>query len=126
MNFYYNGVDVLQDTKLNACVMRDRAGGEADSLSAVFADPQGLWAAWKPQRGDQVRLVDGDFDTGVLYVDNPQISGGLFRLDAISVPPSIRRPRTKVWRDVRLSEIVSDMASQAGLGKQTYDIQDYY
>ena len=73
-----------------------------------------------------MRLVDGDFDTGVLYVDNPQISGGLFRLDAISVPPSIRRPRTKVWRDVRLSEIVSDMASQAALGKQTYDIQDYY
>ena len=96
MNFYYNGVDVLEDTKLNACVMRDRAGGEADGLSAVFADPQGLWAAWKPQRGDQVRLVDGDFDTGVLYVDNPQISGGLFRLDAISIPPSIRRPRTKV------------------------------
>lgn len=126
MIFYYNGVDVLEDTKLNACVMRDRAGGEADGLSAVFADPQGLWAAWKPQRGDQVRLVDGDFDTGVLYVDNPQISGGLFRLDAISIPPSIRRPRTKVWRDVRLSEIVSDMASQAGLGKQTYDIQDYY
>ena len=126
IQFYYEDVDVLaDDTKLNACVMHDRAGGEADGLTAVFADPLGLWAKWNPQRGDKVRLVDGDFDSGILYVDDPRASGGFFRLEAVSVPPSIRQPRTKVWRDVRLSEIISDMASQAGLTAQTYDIQDY-
>lgn len=125
--FFYEGVDVLQqDVKLNACVMHDRAGGEADGLTVVFADPAGLWADWNPQRGDKVRLVDGDFDSGVLYVDDPRKSGGFFRLDAVSVPPSIRQPRTKVWRDVRLSEIISDMAAQAGLSFQTYDTQDYH
>lgn len=125
MNFYYEGVDVLNNTKLNACVMHDRAGGEADSLTAVFTDPLGLWADWNPQRGDQVRLVDGDFDSGILYVDDPRKTGGFFRLEAVSVPPSIRKPRTKVWRDVRLFEIISDMARQAGLQIQTYNIQDY-
>lgn len=127
MQFFYENVDVLQEgTKLNACVMHDRAGGEADGLTAVFADPTGKWATWNPQRGDRVRLVDGDFDSGVLYVDDPRISGGLFRLEAVSVPPTIRQPRTKVWRDVRLSEIISDMAGQAGLAFQTYSIQDYH
>ena len=126
MNFYYNGVDILEHIKLNACVMRDRAGGEADGLTAVFADPAGRWASWNPQRGDKVRLVDGGFDSGVLYVDNPQVSGGFFRLEAVSVPPAIRRPRTKIWRDVRLSEIISDMAAQAGLTSQKYGIQDYH
>lgn len=125
--FFYESVDVLQENiKLNACVMRDRAGGEADGLTAVFADPDGLWADWNPQRGNRVRLVDGDFDSGILYVDDPRKSGGFFRLDAVSVPPSIRQPHTKVWRDVRLSEIISDMAGQAGLAFQTYDIQDYH
>lgn len=125
MNFYYNGVDILKDTKLNACIMRDRAGGEADSMVAIFADPVGIWNAWNPQRGDQIRMVDGNFDSGVLYVDNPQISGGYCRLEAVSVPPQIRRPRTKIWRDVRLSEIIADMAKQAGLGRETYSITDY-
>lgn len=127
IQFFYQGVDMMKENvKLNACVMHDRAGGEADGLTAVFSDPSGLWADWNPQRGDRVRLVDGDFDSGVLYVDDPRISGGLFRLEAVSVPPTIRQPRTKVWRDVRLSEIISDMASQAGLAFQTYDIQDYH
>ena len=59
MQFFYENVDVLQEgTKLNACVMHDRAGGEADGLTAVFADPTGKWATWNPQRGDRVRLVD--------------------------------------------------------------------
>lgn len=126
MNFYYEDVDVLENgTKLNACVMHDRAGGEADGLTAVFADPLGLWAKWNPQRGDQVRLVDGDFDSGILYVDDPRVSGGFFRLEAVSVPPAIRVPRTKVWRDVRLSQLIGDAAAKAGLTAQTYGIQDY-
>ena len=49
--------------------------------------PLGLWAKWNPQRGDKVRLVDGDFDSGILYVDDPRTSGGFFRLEAVSVPP---------------------------------------
>ena len=126
MNFYYEAVDVLKEgTKLNACVMHDRAGGEADGMTAVFADPLGLWAKWNPQRGDQVRLVDGDFDSGILYVDDPRVSGGFFRLEAVSVPPAIRVPRTKVWRDVRLSQLIGDAAAKAGLTDQTYGIQDY-
>ena len=112
--------------QLNACVMRDRAGGEADGLSAVFADPQGLWVSWGAKRGDTVRLVDGNFDSGDLYVDDPQASGGYFKLEAVSVPPQIRRPRTKIWRDVRLSEIISDVSARAGVGQQVYDIEDYY
>ena len=127
IQFFYQGGDMREDTgKLNACVMHDRAGGEADGLTAVFPDPSGLWADWNPQRGDRVRMVDGDFDSGVLYVDDPQFSGGFFRVEAVSVPPTIRQPRTKVWRDVRLSEIISDMAGQAGLSFQTYDMQDYH
>ena len=79
IQFFYQGVDMMEENvKLNACVMHDRAGGEADGLTAVFADPSGLWADWNPQRGDQVRLVDGDFDSGVLYVDDPRKSGGFF------------------------------------------------
>ena len=127
IQFFYQGVDMMEENvKLNACVMHDRAGGEADGLTAVFPDPSGLWADWNPQRGDRVRMVDGDFDSGVLYVDDPQFSGGFFRVEAVSVPPTIRQPRTKVWRDVRLSEIISDMAGQAGLSFQTYDMQDYH
>ena len=76
IQFFYQGVDMMEENvKLNACVMHDRAGGEADGLTAVFADPSGLWADWNPQRGDQVRLVDGDFDSGVMYVDDPRNPG---------------------------------------------------
>ena len=35
IQFFYQGVDMMEENvKLNACVMHDRAGGEADGLTA--------------------------------------------------------------------------------------------
>ena len=81
----------------------------------IFPDPSGAWASWGAVRGDTAQLVSGTLDTGVMWVDNPSKSSGVFRFDAASVHPNARLPRAKIWRDVKLSEIVSDVADRAQL-----------
>lgn len=125
MQIFYKGVEISGTTKPSACVMRDSAGGEADALSVVFPDVSALWPGWGPERGDVMRYVNGDFDSGDLYVDNAAFTSGGFRVDAVSVPPEARRKNTRIWRKVRLSEIIGDIASRCGLTAKTYGITDY-
>ena len=125
MQLFYKGVEISGTTKPSACVMRDSAGGEADALSVVFPDVSALWPGWGPERGDVMRYVNGDFDSGDLYVDNAAFTSGGFRVDAVSVPPEARRKNTRIWRKVRLSEIIGDIASRCGLTAKTYGITDY-
>ena len=124
MKFLYNGMDIISSSKPSKMFVNDYAGGEADELIATFPNVK-LWAEWKPKTGDTVQLIDGSFDSGILYIYNPQIQNNICRLEAISVPNSARKPRTKIWRDIQLSGIISDCASRAGLSFQTYGIVDY-
>lgn len=124
MKFLYNSVDIIDKVKPSTMFVNDYAGGEADELITTFPNAK-LWATWKPKTGDTVQLIDGSFDSGILYIDNPQIQNDFCRLEAVSVPLSARKPRTKIWRDVRLTNIISDCASRAGLNFQTYGITDY-
>ena len=124
MKFLYNNVDIIDKVKPSTMLVNDYSGGEADELIATFPNAK-LWATWKPKTGDTVQLIDGSFDSGILYIDNPQIQNDFCRLEAVSVPLSARKTRTKIWRDVRLTNIISDCASCAGLSFQTYGITDY-
>lgn len=124
MKFLYNSVDIIDKVKPSTMFVNDYAGGEADELIVAFPNAK-LWATWKPKTGDTVQLIDGSFDSGILYIDNPQIQNDICRLEAVSVPLLAIKPRTKIWRDVRLTNIISDCASRAGLSFQTYGIADY-
>ena len=124
MKFLYNSVDIINSCKPSTILVNDYAGGEADELIATFPNAK-LWATWKPKTGDTVQLIDGSFDSGILYIDNPQIQNDICRLEAVSVPLLAIKPRTKIWRDVRLTNIILDCASRAGLNFQTYGITDY-
>ncbi len=124
VKFLYNGVDIISSSKPSTMIVNDYAGGEADELTAVFSNG-GQWASWNPKVGDTAQLIDDTFDSGIMYIDNPKIENGLCRLEAISLPLSAKKPRTKIWRDVNLSEIISDCANNAGLEFQTYGITDY-
>ena len=116
MKILYNGADLIASgQKPQEALAIDRAGGEADSLSVIFPDPSGTWASWGTARGDTARLTSGTLDTGIMWVDNPSKSSGVFRFDATSIHPNARLPRAKIWRDVKLSEIVSDVAARAQL-----------
>ena len=123
MTLIYNGTNLLPHCKPMSCRMHDQAGGAGDWLTVTLSDAQTLWPRWDPQRGDTLRLQDGDFDSGVLFVDDLIPMPGTFRILAVSVPLEARRVRTKIWRDVTLLELAGDIVRQAGMKLSTFSTE---
>jgi len=121
----YQGKDITKDVDVKQCLLTDRAGGGADTAKLTFADGEKIWAKWQPKRGDTVEVKTEYFGTGILYVDNPILANGVFTVDALSVPLSAKRPKTRIWRDVQLSQLLKDVASGCGLTVAAYGINDF-
>ena len=121
----YAGADITKDVDVKKCLLCDNAGGSADDVSIVFPDSEKIWGKWNPKKGDSLVVKAGDYSTGTVFVDSVSQSAGIFTLNAISTPLSAKQPKTRIWRDVKLSEIISDIASGNGLTVSSYGLKDY-
>lgn len=121
----YNGKDITDLVDIRECILHDCAGDGADDASISFPDPEKKWSKWNPASGDTVVVNSGDFSSGLMYVDRVEQSSGIFTINVISTPLSAKRPKTRIWRNVRLSEIIADIAANNSLKLETYNIEDY-
>lgn len=121
----YAGTDITKEIDIKKCLLCDNAGGSADDASIVFPDSEKIWGKWNPQKGDSLIVKTDGYSTGTVFVDSVSQSAGIFTLNAISTPLSAKRPKTRIWRDVKLSEIISDIAAGNGLAVNTYGLKDY-
>ena len=121
----YNGVDITNDIDIKSCHLNDNAGGGADDAVIAFPDSDRIWGRWNPVRGDTVRINTEDYSTGLMYVDSFTQGAGTFTLQAISTPLSAKKPKNRIWRNVRLMEIAADIAKNSNLTLQAYGVIDY-
>lgn len=128
----YSGTDITKDISndLVSFTYTDNESGKADDISISLKDDDDLWAGpWLPTEGDTIectiitkndrqgtlRLACGRFTIDELNSSGPP---SLFEIAAVSVPidTGIRKQiRSKSWEEVKLSGIVSSIASEAGL-----------
>uniref|UniRef100_UPI003F67A1F6 hypothetical protein n=1 Tax=Gorillibacterium sp. sgz5001074 TaxID=3446695 RepID=UPI003F67A1F6 len=83
MNILYNGVDITSAVQPTVLQLTDHATGKPDSLSVVFADPDGLWSQWKPRKNDLLQVRTGSFDTGAMFIDHLEQGAGEFAMKAL-------------------------------------------
>lgn len=124
MKIYYNQTDITKAVSVHACQITDTAGGEADWASISFSDTEDRWSGWGPQRNDKLQIDTGKFSTGTLFIHSVSVPNGLCTLRAVSVPRDAQKPRTKIWRNVSLLEVASDVAGRCGLTLDPYSVTD--
>lgn len=130
----YNGVDISEDVSSHIVAFSfiERAKhGESDELNITFQNVPQLWSnGWFPERGATLTaklLVEnwyqpGDsftLDCGQFEIDDLTDSGppSLFAIGALSVgvTSKIRGDiQTRAWENIRLSEIVQQIAQKHG------------
>lgn len=100
----------------------DVAGGQADTMSMVIDDRDGVVALPPHQSSLRVSLgtIDqGMVDMGTYLVDETEASGPVQRLrisaTAADMSGPIRTPRTKAWEAATLGDMAKDIAGRAGL-----------
>lgn len=122
MKLYYNDKNITDMVSISRTELHDFAGGTADYAKLGFSDTEKMWPGWAPARGDIVRVVADQFDTGKLFIHSTDYPGGICTIMAVSVPIGAYRPRSKIWRSVSLLEIAGDVAQRCGLVLSTYAV----
>ena len=124
MQIYYNGADISPDVSIAYARAVDCEGGRADSVDIGFTDVEALWARWQPRQGDEIRIREEQYDSGIMYVDGIVLERDRCNLRAFSVPPDIRMPSWQAWESVTLKKVAAEICERHGLELSLYGVPD--
>lgn len=115
MIIYYNGNDITDLCEVSASNVSEVDGGGADSL-AVKLYKSSAWLEGKsPMHEDEIALREGDYTSGVMYVDtvSPDHTGTLVK--ARSFPAKATDTKYDSYNMVSLRQLAAKAAEEIGL-----------
>ena len=124
MNLIYEGVDITTKVAINRCEAETYAENKADQLLLRFSDAATNWDKWHPHRGDTIQINDGAARTGKMFITSITPENGLFSLRATAMPPTGENINSQSWENVRLFQLVNDIAKKHGLAVKIYGVTD--
>lgn len=120
----YNGVDITQSVSVNRCHHDMYAAGQSDTLDLRMNDIRGLWDAWGPAAGDEIRVDFGTISTGTMFVAGVTPQNGYTKILAQSAPRSGFEAQYKAWQKVRFLQLGEEIAARNGLAFSSYGVTD--
>lgn len=128
ISLLYEGTDISAEIAVDLINFEytDNESGKADDIAVKLKDNQGVWIGpWFPTKGDTLEASIIDEGYGTLYcgkfkIDELAASGApnVFEIKGVSVPleEGIRREaKSKAWESVKLSKIVTEIATTGKL-----------
>lgn len=125
MELYINDFSVdgrLPIVRASAC---DNAGGMLDTLTITADSTADGFYTMNPRRGDTIRLIEGSFNSGKMYVDEPRQQRGRHITKALCAPVDAKMPRNQSWQDVDLLGILEEVAARYNMELKTFGIENY-
>ena len=121
----YNGETVTDDIDYSTMVLYDRLGGILDNVLIVLPLSDNSRELSGIEKEDTVSIDTDDFSSGLMYVDDYFRDMKTLTINASSCNPKSKKEKSKIWRNVRLTEIMTDVARNYGLELKMYGITDY-
>lgn len=131
LDIVYAGTNITREVSsdLLSFTYTDNEGGKSDDISITLKNDHRKWdGAWLPARGDKItaaiiqegRGAGFNLPCGSFTVDEIEASGppSVVTIKGISIPSEsdiFRRKSSRAWENVRLSEIVQDIANTGQL-----------
>lgn len=124
MQILYKGKDIYNDISVNSCFHDMYADGHSDTLFLRFNDTRRLWDGWQASEEETISLIDGTAKTGKMFIKSVVPQNALYTLRASSTPPALWDKTNKSWEQVRLLQIVQEIAGRCGLSFEQHDVSD--
>lgn len=127
MRLFYDGVDVSNDVSIATCWHDMYSTGRADEVLLQCNDTRRLWDAWGPKIGDKIAISDdsGVANSGEMIVYDVVPKSSLICIKALSIPlQASQEARWKSWEQVKLFQLISEIASRYSLSTQFFGIDD--
>ena len=117
-------IEDKSDMDFATVVMYDRLGGTLDNMLIQLSVKGDSSALSGIAKNDTIQITTKGFDSGKMYVSSYQRDRNNLVINAISTSTRNREKKSKIWRNVRLSEIMYDVAKNYGFTLKTYGITD--
>lgn len=121
MEITYEGSEITDLVTTKSCVVHDTCGERCDSIEIVFENAAG-WYSWGPKEDDQIRITEGAYDSGIMYVNTILPKDGRFRIVATSLPVKARTKLNKSYVNSTIDTIMRACAASSGMGVQTFGV----
>jgi hypothetical protein len=115
MNIIYNGADITALCDVEASLVTEVDGGGADSLAVKLYRSSTWLDANVPQHEDEISLPEGNYTSGLMYVDtvSPDQTGTLIK--ARSFPARANDTKCDSYNMVTLRQLATKAAEEIGL-----------
>lgn len=121
----YNGVDITKDIEITNCVLVDSNGGKQDYCKISFANGGKMWNEWQPQKNDKVQVINGHSNSGTMFVNGIESDNKTYVLMLLPTPTTAKKKKSRIWRNVKLSEIITDVSNGIGFKAVFFGFKDY-
>lgn len=125
MNIIYEMKDITSSIDVRKSDIVENSGGVADSLELKFADTEGLWSKWKPQKGHKIEVLESGFFSGLMFVDYLNQNRGSLTIKALSTPLEARTGNFKAWENIRLLDMAKEISGKYGYTVDSYDVTNH-
>lgn len=125
MNIIYEGTDITGFVIVNGCIYKDVSHGRADVIEILFRRPA-AWHRWQPETDDEIQVVDGNLDTGKMFVNTVVPQGEFYKMIATSLPSKALRTTWDFFRDMTLEDVIRRCASECGMESRIYGVEGAY
>jgi len=126
MRLLYEGKDIYPEISIAACWHDMYACDRVDTLILHLNDTRSLWTAWDPHARDEIALEHGSASTGAMWLTSVHQQSGLVQLSASSRPGIADIRRSKGWRDVRLAQILQELAGRLSFTVQAFGLPEIF
>ena len=123
MRIIYEGTDISPCIDVRTCVHRDVSGGRSDCAEIDF-EHSARWFGWAPKIDEKIRIIEDNYDSGILYLNTILPEGGRYRMLACSAPSKAGAKRWQSFQGVTLGEIMRACAAECGMDWGLYGLHE--
>ncbi len=99
----------------DSCTYMAYLEGKCNSLEMTFDDSEGAIKALELEKGDTVQVLEGNVDTGEMYISGIDYSGSQAAIRALSLPVSAFKTKNQYWENATLTAIIDDVLEDTDL-----------
>mgnify|MGYP006872994264 FL=1 len=123
MTVYFNDQEICEIP--NSCNYTEYLEGQCNSLDMVFDDSEGAIKALELEKGDSVQVLEGNVDTGEMYISGIDYSGSQAAVRALSLPLSAFKTLSQSWENVTLTAVIDEVLNDTDIAVQYIDKPDF-
>lgn len=126
MQLYYKGVDISSDIQLVEGVYEGYCSNHFNYMRVLFEDENHKMDSYNMCIDDEICVVNGSMNTGIMYVNTIMPKGAGYEIIARSVKAEEWKIASQLsWNYITFKQIIQDVATKHNMSAEFYGVKDY-